>query len=88
MTAENDVLEAVLSTREVSQALGLSIITIKRMRKLADCGGLPFVRLSSARIGYLRSDVHDFLAARRVGAAHPRPESVERAVMQAESAVP
>jgi predicted DNA-binding transcriptional regulator AlpA len=67
MTAENDVLEAVLSTREVSQALGLSTITIKRMRKLADRGGLPFVRLSPGRIGYLRNDVHAYIAARRVG---------------------
>jgi hypothetical protein len=68
MTTENDALNAVLSTREVSQTLGLSTITVKRMRKLADRGGLPFVQLSPGRIGYLRSDVHGYIAARRIGA--------------------
>jgi hypothetical protein len=75
MTAENDVLEAVLSTREVSQALGLSTITVKRMRKLADCGGLPFVKLSTGRIGYLRRDIISYLATRRVGTLPGEPSA-------------
>jgi hypothetical protein len=39
------------------------------MRQQPDCGGLPFVRLSEKRIGYLRRDVGAFLLARRVTVA-------------------
>ena len=52
-TVENDALDAVLTTREVSRILGLSDIKLKRMRKLADCGGLPFVRLSAVEVQHL-----------------------------------
>lgn len=52
----------------VRSATGLSRHTLIRMRKLPDAGGLPFVRLSTRRIGYLRNDVEAFLAVRRVGA--------------------
>jgi len=57
----------VLTAEHTAQKLGLSKITLIRMRQRADCGGLPFVRLSQHRIGYLSSDVDAFLAARRVG---------------------
>jgi hypothetical protein len=57
----------VLTEREARTLLRLSRVTLLRMRQLPDKGGLPFVQLSSGRIGYLRSDVRSYLAARRVG---------------------
>ncbi|HUN43092.1 MAG TPA: hypothetical protein VMU81_22600 [Acetobacteraceae bacterium] len=57
----------VLPPAEVARKLGVHEITLLRMRKLADAGGLPFVRLSANRVGYVRRDVRAFLAARRVG---------------------
>jgi hypothetical protein len=60
--------DAVLTPAETERLLGVSKFTLWRKRKLPDCGGLPFVRLSPGRIGYLRSDVRAFLGARRVGA--------------------
>jgi hypothetical protein len=59
--------DAVLPETEVRQILGLSRITLHRMRQRDDCGGLPYVRLSPGRLGYLRRDVRAFIVARRVG---------------------
>lgn len=56
----------VLNEAQTARLLDLSPITLKRKRREPDCGGLPYVRLSTARIGYLQSDVHDYIAARRV----------------------
>jgi hypothetical protein len=68
---------SVLSPAETAQLLGLHKLTLLRMRQRDDCGGLPFVRLSSNRIGYVWVDVRAFLAARRVGSLpEPRPEVV------------
>jgi hypothetical protein len=59
--------DLVLTELEARQLLRVSKITLIRMRKLADKGGLPFVKLSPGRIGYLRRDIISYLATRRVG---------------------
>ena len=43
-------------------------MTLLRMRQRPNAGGLPFVKLSQHRVGYLRDDLLAFLAVRRVGA--------------------
>lgn len=58
----------VMSATEVALMLGISQITLLRMRQRPSACGLPFVQLSQHRIGYLRADVLAYLAARRVGA--------------------
>lgn len=65
--------DLVLTEPEARQLLRVSKITLIRMRKLADKGGLPFVKLSPGRIGYLRRDIIDYLAARRVGTLPGEP---------------
>jgi predicted DNA-binding transcriptional regulator AlpA len=68
---------AVLTEPEVRQLLGLSKITLHRMRYRPNCGGLPYVKLSPGRIGYLRSDVETYLNECRVGArAAPRERAL------------
>jgi len=63
-TPDND---EVLCAAAVARMLGMSEITLLRMRQRPKADGLPFVRLSANRIGYVRRDVLAFLAARRVG---------------------
>jgi hypothetical protein len=58
---------AVLTPAETARLLGLHKLTLLRMRQRNDHGGLPFVRLSTNRVGYVWCDVRAFLAARRVG---------------------
>jgi len=60
--------DACLSTGETAALLGVDKITLLRMRQLEGCGGLPWVRVSPGRIGYMRRDIRAYLAARRVGA--------------------
>jgi hypothetical protein len=60
--------DAVLTAADTARLLGVSKFTLLRMRQREDCDGLPFVQLSPGRIGYLRSDVRAYIAARRVGA--------------------
>jgi hypothetical protein len=66
---------SVLTEPEARHLLRLSKITLIRMRKLANQGGLPFVQLSPGRIGYFRRDVIAYLAARRVGTLPDEPPS-------------
>jgi hypothetical protein len=61
--------DAVSTVAYTARLLGVSEITLLRMRQREDRGGLPFVQLSPGRIGYLRRDVRAFLEARRVGEA-------------------
>ena len=65
--------DMVLTEPEARQLLRVSKITLIRMRKLADKGGLPFVKLSPGRIGYLRRDIITYLATRRVGTLPGEP---------------
>jgi hypothetical protein len=66
----------VLSPAETARLLGVHKLTLLRMRQRDDYGGLPYVRLSSNRIGYVWHDVQAFLAARRVGVLpEQRPEA-------------
>lgn len=53
--------------KAVERQTGLSKHTLIRMRQRPGAGGLPFVRLTTKRIGYRRGDVRAFIAARRVG---------------------
>lgn len=57
----------IYTVPEVAEMLGVSTFTLLRKRQQPDAGGLPFVQLSTNRIGYLRADVEAFLRARRVG---------------------
>ena len=57
----------VLTAAEVARLLSVSEFTLLRMRQRPSADGLPFVKLSANRIGYIRRDVLAFLAARRVG---------------------
>ena len=59
--------DGVLTVKETASLLAISQFTLLRMRQRPNAGGLPYVQLSTNRIGYLRRDVHAFLAARRVG---------------------
>jgi predicted DNA-binding transcriptional regulator AlpA len=60
--------DTVLNATETAALLGVSKFTLLRMRQRSDADGLPFVKLSPNRIGYVRRDVLAFLASRRVGA--------------------
>jgi hypothetical protein len=62
----------VLPESETRRLTGLSKFTLLRMRKLPDAGGLPFIRISAGRIGYLKRDLDAYLLARRVGSL-PKP---------------
>ncbi len=70
MIDDND---QVLSAIDTARKLGVSKITLLRMRKLPDAGGLPYVRLSANRVGYIRRDLRAYLAARRVGKLEGEP---------------
>jgi hypothetical protein len=59
--------DAVMSAEQTANLLGVSKFTLLRMRQRPDADGLPFVKLSPNRIGYVRRDVLAFIAARRVG---------------------
>ncbi len=56
------VLEKLLTEKELSRWLGLSLPTLQRLRCYG--GGPRFVRLSLRRIGYRRVDVEVWLASR------------------------
>jgi hypothetical protein len=58
--------DTVLTEPEARKRLRLSKATMIRMRQSPDLGGLPFVRLSPKRIGYLWGDLKTYLEARRV----------------------
>jgi predicted DNA-binding transcriptional regulator AlpA len=57
----------VLTVAETARLLGVSQFTLLRMRQRPDADGLPYVKLSPHRLGYVRRDVLAFLAMRRVG---------------------
>jgi hypothetical protein len=59
--------DRVLTVAETALMLGISEFTLLRKRQQPRGDGLPFVRLSANRIGYMLSDVRAFLAAHRVG---------------------
>jgi predicted DNA-binding transcriptional regulator AlpA len=56
--------DTVLSVAQVTQLLGIDQLTLLRMRKRGD--GPAFVQLSPNRIGYIRRDIRDFLASKRL----------------------
>jgi hypothetical protein len=59
--------DRVLTATETARMLGVSEFTLLRKRRQPGGDGLPFVRLSTNRIGYRLNDLRAFLAARRVG---------------------
>lgn len=59
--------DGVLTAAETARLLGVSKFTLLRMRQRPDADGLPYVKLSPHRLGYMRRDVLAFLAARRIG---------------------
>ena len=63
----NSIEDAVLTATDTARMLGVSKFTLMRMRKRPAADGLPFVKLSPNRIGYVRRDILAFIAARRVG---------------------
>ena len=66
-TATSPSEDAVLTAAEAARMLGVSEFTLLRMRQRPNADGLPYVKLSPKRIGYIRRDLLAFLAARRVG---------------------
>jgi hypothetical protein len=66
--------DKVLTAAEAAKRLGLSRFTLLRMRQLPNAGGLPFVKLSQARIGYWSRDVAAYLVAKRVGRLPDEPD--------------
>jgi hypothetical protein len=60
---------SVLTEPETRKRVRLSKATLIRMRQSPDLGGLPFVRLSPGRIGYLWRDVKAYIEARRITVA-------------------
>ena len=65
-------LDPLLTEKQLSAWLGVSLPSLQRMR--SNGSGPHYVQLSSRRLGYRRSDVEAWLAARtidRVGALVP-----------------
>ena len=50
----NSIEDAVLTATDTARMLGVSKFTLLRMRQRPAAGGLPFVKLSPNRIGYVR----------------------------------
>ena len=67
----NIVDDPVLSEPETAKYIGISLITLMRMRR---AGKVPYVQISENRIGYRRSMANQILDARTV-----RPQSLEAA---------
>ena len=57
-----DTGRRLLTEKELSTWLGLSLPTLQRMRSKG--GGPKFIRLSFRRVGYRPADVEDWMAAR------------------------
>lgn len=60
-----NVLQKILSPRQLSELTGLSVVTLWRERR---AGRLPEpIRLSPGRIGWTEDQVRDWLASRELG---------------------
>src|SRR4051812_34951075 len=70
--------DAVLSAADTARLLGVTKITLHRMRQREGCDGLPWVQVTPGRIGYMRRDVRAYLIARRRGAL-PEQRNLEAA---------
>jgi hypothetical protein len=84
----NKGLPALLTAPEVARILGVSVITLLRMRQAKECGGLPFIQISTNRIGYSRRDVLKFLKGRRVTApanAEPKGDPANAGLVTAQA---
>ena len=62
-TRPNTVDDPVLSEPETAKYIGVSLITLTRMRR---AGRVPYIQLSENRIGYRRSMANEILDARTV----------------------
>jgi predicted DNA-binding transcriptional regulator AlpA len=62
MTNTTEALDPVLSRRDVKNYLGISEQTLRR---IIAAGKLTKLQLSSRKIGFLQSDVVNYLAAAR-----------------------
>jgi predicted DNA-binding transcriptional regulator AlpA len=58
----HETVDPILTEKHISGWLGLSLPSLQRMR--SNGSGPSFVQLSQRRIGYRRSDVEAWLAAR------------------------
>jgi predicted site-specific integrase-resolvase len=67
----NLVDDPVWSELETAKYIGVSLITLMRMRR---AGKVPYIQISENRIGYRRSMANQILDARTV-----RPQSLEAA---------
>jgi hypothetical protein len=67
----------VVSEAETALILGVSRWTLARKRKEPDAGGLPYVKLSAARIGYTMGTIRAYQRARRVGRLPNEPATNE-----------
>jgi predicted site-specific integrase-resolvase len=59
----NIVDDPVLSEPETAKYIGISLITLMRMRR---AGKIPYIQISENRVGYRRSMANEILDARTV----------------------
>jgi len=64
-------IDPLLTERDLSVWLGISLPTLQRMRSRG--GGPKFVRLSFRRVGYRPSDVEEWLVERTAGRIDEKP---------------
>ena len=78
----HDSVDPILTEKHVSAWIGLSLPSLQRMR--SNGSGPRFIQLSERRIGYRRSDVEAWLAARttdRIGGCKTAWRIVEAVTM-------
>jgi predicted DNA-binding transcriptional regulator AlpA len=69
--------DAVLSEHEVSALTNLSVMSFRRYRLCGD--GPTYLRIGKAKVGYIKSDVLDWLKARRYrDRGHEMDEAAKR----------
>lgn len=61
---DSETLDPILTEREYRAWLGISAPTAQRQR--SEGNGPPFIQLSERRIGYRKSEVERWLAARTI----------------------
>ena len=66
-----DIDKRLLTEKELSNWVGLSLPTLQRMRSKG--GGPNFIRLSFRRVGYRPSDVEAWLVSRTAERIHDQP---------------
>lgn len=75
-TPTSPILPAVLRTPQAAQYLGLGVPTLEKMRMKGTPTSPPFVRMGKRAIGYMRTDLDEWLQASRRGSTS-EPTAIE-----------